>query len=130
MTLTEYQNSSKKKRLQYRLYRNPVVLLGLGALFTFLLSNRLPSRKVKRKDRVSVIFTNLLIVVVVLIADRLIGWRIYLLIQLPVLIFAGAAGIRLFYVQHQFPGGYWARKNDWEPLGQPWEAVHITNYPV
>ena len=38
MTLTEYENASKKKRLQYRLYRNPVVMLGLGALFMFLLT--------------------------------------------------------------------------------------------
>jgi acyl-lipid omega-6 desaturase (Delta-12 desaturase) len=129
MTLTEYQNSSKKKQLQYRLYRNPVVLLGLGALFTFLLSNRLPSRKVKRKERMSVVFTNLLIVVVVLIADRLIGWRIYLLIQLPVLIFAGAAGIWLFYVQHQFPGGYWARKSEWEPLRAAMEGSSFYKLP-
>jgi omega-6 fatty acid desaturase (delta-12 desaturase) len=39
MTLTEYENVSKKKRLQYWLYRNPVVMLGLGALFMFLLRN-------------------------------------------------------------------------------------------
>ena len=48
LTLTEYENLSKKKRLQYRLYRNPVLMIGLGALFIFLLRNRLPTRKVKR----------------------------------------------------------------------------------
>jgi omega-6 fatty acid desaturase (delta-12 desaturase) len=62
MTLTEYENVSKKKRLQYRLYRNPVVMMGLGALFMFLLRNRLATRWVKRKERMSVLFTNLLIV--------------------------------------------------------------------
>jgi hypothetical protein len=78
MTLTEYENVSKKKRLQYWLYRNPVVMLGLGALFMFLLRNRLPTRWVKRKERMSIVFTNLLIVVVVLVADRFIGWRTFL----------------------------------------------------
>jgi len=116
MTLTEYENASKKKRLQYRLYRNPVAMLGLGALFMFLLRNRLPTRQVKRKERMSVLFTNLLIVVMVLVAHRFIGWRTFLLIQLPVLCLAGAARTWLFYVQHQFPGGYWARKSEWEPL--------------
>lgn len=42
MTLSEYENSSKKKQWQYRLYRNPLVMSGLGVLFTFLLANRLP----------------------------------------------------------------------------------------
>jgi acyl-lipid omega-6 desaturase (Delta-12 desaturase) len=125
MTLTEYENVSKKKRLQYRLYRNPVVMLGLGALFMFLLRNRLPTRWVKRKERTSVIFTNLLIIVMVLVADRFIGWRTYFLIQFPVLCFAGAAGIWLFFVQHQFPGGYWARKGEWEPLRAAMEGCSL-----
>ena len=129
MTLTEYENASKKIRLQYRLYRNPVVLLGLGALFMFLLRNRLPTRQVKRKELMSVIFTNILIIVVVLVADRFIEWRNYLLIQLPVLCFAGAAGVWLFYVQHQFPGGYWARKGEWEPLRAAMEGSSFYKLP-
>jgi omega-6 fatty acid desaturase (delta-12 desaturase) len=130
MTLTEYENLSKRKRLQYRLYRNPVVMMGLGAVFMFMLRNRLPTRWVKRKERSSVIFTNLLIVVMVLVADRFIGWRTYLMIQLPVLCFAGAAGIWLFYVQHQFPGGYWARKGDWEPLRAAMEGCSFYKLPA
>ena len=130
MTLTEYENVSKKKRLLYRLYRNPVVLIGLGALFIFLLRNRIPARRVKRKERMSVLFTNLLIIVVVLVADRFIGWRTYLLIQLPVLWFAGAAGVWLFYVQHQFPGGYWARKDHWEPLRAAMEGSSFYKLPA
>ena len=38
---------------------------------------------VKRKERSSVILANLLIIVMVLVADRFIGWRTCLLIQLP-----------------------------------------------
>ena len=130
MTLTEYENVSKKKRLQYRLYRNAVVMMGLGALFMFLLRNRLPTRWVKRKERMSVVFTNLLIVVMILVADRYIGWRTYLLIQFPVLCFAGAAGIWLFYVQHQFPGGYWARKSDRQPLRAAMEGCSFYKLPA
>ncbi len=130
MTLTEYVNSSKKKRLQYRLYRNPIVMLGLGAMFTFFLANRLPTREVKRKQRLSVLYTNLLIIAVILIADWLFGWRTYLLIQLPVFWLAGAAGIWLFYVQHQFPGGYWARKGEWEPLRAAMEGSSFYKLPT
>jgi omega-6 fatty acid desaturase (delta-12 desaturase) len=130
MTLKEYESSSTMKRLQYRLYRNPIVLIVLGALFNFLLNNRLPDVRVKRKERMGVIFTNLLIVAVALAAARIIGWRAYLLIQLPVLWLAGGAGIWLFYVQHQFEGGYWARKSEWEPLRAAMEGSSFYKLPA
>jgi omega-6 fatty acid desaturase (delta-12 desaturase) len=129
MTLAEYEGSPKIKQLWYKLYRNPLVMLGLGAMFTFFLANRLPTREVKRKQRMSVLFTNLLIIAVILIANGLFGWRTYLLIQLPVFWLAGAAGIWLFYVQHQFPGGYWARKGDWEPLRAAMEGSSFYKLP-
>lgn len=129
MTLNEFENLSEKKRLLYRVYRNPIVLIGLGALFVFLLRNRLPTRKVRRIERMSVLLTNLLIIGVVLIADRFFGWRTYLLVQLPILWIAGMAGIWLFYVQHQFPGGYWARKGEWKPLRAAMEGSSFYKLP-
>jgi omega-6 fatty acid desaturase (delta-12 desaturase) len=130
MTRTEYEESSQGKQLAYRLYRNPVVLIGLGALFSFLLRYRLPARKAKRKERASVAFTNLVIVVVVLLASWTIGWRTYLLIQLPVLWLAGAAGVWLFYVQHQFEGGYWARRQEWDALRAAMEGSSYYKLPT
>ncbi len=130
MTLAEYENGSKKKRLWYRLYRNPVVMMGLGALFMFLLRNRLPTRKVTRKERMSVLFTNLLIIILLLVVSNFIGWRTFLLILFPVLWLAGAAGIWLFYVQHQFPGGYWARKSEWEPMRAAMEGCSFYRLPA
>ncbi|MDA3786829.1 MAG: fatty acid desaturase [Deltaproteobacteria bacterium] len=130
MTLTEYQDSPKRKRLLYRLYRNPLVLIGLGALFNFLLHNRFPDLRVKRKERLSDFYTNLLIIAVVLVAARIIGWWTYLLIQLPVLWLAGGAGIWLFYVQHQFEGGYWARTGEWEPLRAAMEGSSFYKLPA
>jgi len=130
MTRREYENASKKERWLYRIYRNPLVLIGLGALFIFLLSNRLPTAKVRRKEKMGVLFTNLLIVAMVLAGARVLGWQTYLMIQLPVLWLAGAGGIWLFYVQHQFPGGYWARKNDWEPLRAAMEGSSFYKLPA
>lgn len=129
MTRAEYQNSSKTHRLSYRLYRNPFILLGLGALFSFLLRFRLPTRKAKRKERVSVLFTNLLIICIILLASETIGFRTYLLIQLPVLWMAGAMGIWLFYVQHQFEGGYWARRQEWDALRAAMEGSSFYRLP-
>ncbi|MCF8069252.1 MAG: fatty acid desaturase [Desulfobacterales bacterium] len=130
MTLTEYKNLTKKKQMIYRLYRHPLVLIGFGALFNFLLHNRLPDTRVERKERMSTIFTNLFLLIIILLAIRFIGWQTYLLIQLPVMFFAGVAGIWLFYVQHQFKGVYWARKNSWDPLRAAMEGSSYFRLPA
>jgi len=130
MTLTEYQNSTKMKQFLYRIYRNPMVLFGLGALFNFLLHNRIPDLRVKRKERMSVFFTNLLIIAVAMTAALIIGWQTYLLIQLPILWLAGGGGIWLFYVQHQFEGVYWARTNKWDKLRAAMEGCSFYKLPT
>ena len=129
MTGREYQSSSRWKKLSYRLFRNPLVMLGLGAVFSFLIRFRLPARKTTRKERVSVLFTNVLIIGIVIIAAKSIGWRTYLLIQLPIVWMAGAAGIWLFYVQHQFEGVYWARKGEWDALRAAMEGSSYYKLP-
>jgi omega-6 fatty acid desaturase (delta-12 desaturase) len=129
LTRMEYENSSATKRLFYRFYRNPLVLFGLGALFSFGLRYRLPTRKTARKERLNVLLTNALLACVVLVAVWGIGWRTYLLIQLPVLWLAGAAGVWLFYVQHQFEGVYWARKQEWNGLRAAMEGSSYYRLP-
>ena len=130
MTLAEYERSRKRTQMLYKLYRTPVVLLGLGALFNFLLANRLPTRKVKRAERMSVLFTNLLLLGIVIGASHTMGFGTYFRIQLPVMWMAGAGGIWLFYVQHQFEGVYWARKQDWDPLRAAMEGSSFYALPA
>ena len=38
----------------------------------------------------------------------------YILLQLGVLMVGGAAGVWLFYVQHQFEDAYWERRGEWD----------------
>jgi omega-6 fatty acid desaturase (delta-12 desaturase) len=47
-----------------------------------------------------------------------------------VLVCRGGGGIWLFYVQHQFPGGYWARKGEWEPLRAAMEGSSFYKLPT
>lgn len=129
LTREEYEASSRTVQRLYKLYRNPFVLIGLGALFNFLLHNRLPSSKVKHKERMGVLLTNLLIVAIIIAASRAIGWQAYVLIQVPVLWIAGATGIWLFYVQHQFEDGYWARSGTWNPLRAAMEGSSFYQIP-
>ncbi|TYO97526.1 omega-6 fatty acid desaturase (delta-12 desaturase) [Geothermobacter ehrlichii] len=130
MTLKEYLAAPRRTRLLYRLYRHPLVVVGLGALFNFILGQRFPSRQVRRQERASVIFTNLALVAIALLAYKTISLKTYLAIQIPVLWTAGAAGISLFFVQHQFPGGYWARTPEWDPLRAALEGSSFLQLPA
>ena len=42
------------------------------------------------------------------------GWWTLLLVHGPIMLIAGAAGVWLFYVQHQFEDVYWERGEDWD----------------
>lgn len=129
LTSEEYRNSSQFIRIKYRFFRSSVALLGFGAVFVFMLSNRFPTKRVKRNVRMSVVFTNLIIILVILLAHQIMGWKTFLLIQIPVLWLAGAAGIWLFYVQHQFGGVYWARKLNWNRWKAAFEGCSFYQLP-
>jgi acyl-lipid omega-6 desaturase (Delta-12 desaturase) len=113
-TVQEYLEASRWKRFVYRLGRNPVVLFVLGPIYLFLIQHRLASPKAGRRERRSVYWTNLALLGMVTGLSWLLGIKAYLMIQLSLLVMAGAAGVWLFYVQHQFEGVYWARHGDWD----------------
>jgi omega-6 fatty acid desaturase (delta-12 desaturase) len=114
MTVQEYLDSSRWRRFSYCLVRNPFILFVIAPLFLFVVWQRIPNPKANLRERLSVYWTNLALL---LIAGGLIwafGWKAYLLIQLIVLMVAGSSGVWLFYVQHQFEGVYWERGENWD----------------
>jgi omega-6 fatty acid desaturase (delta-12 desaturase) len=74
----------------------------------------LPSGKANKRERHSVYWMNLAIVGMGVALSWVFGFTAYLLIQFTVMAVAGTAGVWLFYVQHQFDGVYWARREDWD----------------
>jgi len=116
LTVAEYLARPGSNRLAYRLFRNPLVLFGLGPLVMFLIVHRFPHKRAGQRERHSVLLTNLAILAIIGVASMTIGLRTYLLIQLPIITLAGACGMWLFYVQHQFEPVYWARHEDWNPM--------------
>ena len=114
LTVQEYLEASRWKRLAYRLVRNPLVLFVLAPLFLFLVRQRFPSLKAGRPERYSVYWTNLAIGIVAAGLIWVFGFKAYLVIQLAVIMLAGSAGVWLFYVQHQFEGVYWERRENWD----------------
>jgi hypothetical protein len=100
-------------RLAYRLFRHPLVMFGVGPIFALVVQPRVVPRSARPRIKRSVIATNLALVARVGTLCWLIGWRHYLLVQLPTIMLAGAAGIWLFYVQHQFEDVYWESGERW-----------------
>jgi len=129
LTVDEYIAAPARKRLGYRLYRNPLVMFGLGPAFMFLFRFRVPSAGARKQERFSVIFTNIAILVIMGIAGLTIGLRAYILIQLPVILIAGAIGLWLFYIQHDFEGVYWARHRDWDQMRASLEGCSYYKLP-
>ena len=113
LTVQEYVEAPRRKRIAYRLFRNPLVLFVIAPMYLFLIHQRFPSRDVGIRERRGVHWTNGALLAIALLASLTIGIKAYLLIQLPVMAITGTAGLWLFYVQHQFEGVYWQRRKDW-----------------
>jgi omega-6 fatty acid desaturase (delta-12 desaturase) len=113
MTVEEYRRSSPRQRLAYRLFRNPLVMLGVGPVYALMLQPRLAPRTMRARLRRSVHRTNVAVAAMVGGMIWLVGWEDYLVVQMPVAMIAGAAGVFLFYVQHQFEDTYWEHGGDW-----------------
>ncbi|HMH29238.1 MAG TPA: fatty acid desaturase [Steroidobacteraceae bacterium] len=113
LTVQEYIQSTRWKRFAYRLARNPIVLFAIAPLYVFVIHHRFAATKAPKRERQSVARTNLALLGITLVMSLAIGLKAFLLIQLTVSAFAGALGLWLFYVQHQFEGAYWARGEKW-----------------
>jgi len=116
LTVREYLALPRWRRLLYRLYRNPLVLLVVGPAYQFLVKHRLPfdAPRSWRKEWTSILWTNLALAAVLAVISQTVGLSRFLMVALPVLLIAGAVGVWLFYVQHQFEDTYWEGPERWD----------------
>ena len=114
LTVEEYLAAPRMKRFAYRFYRNPFALFGLIPSIYFLIRQRFPNKVAGKRERYSVVFTDIAILAIIVGASMTIGLGTYLLIQIFIMGFAASIGVWLFYLQHQFEGVYWARHQDWD----------------
>jgi acyl-lipid omega-6 desaturase (Delta-12 desaturase) len=113
-TVAEYLARPWWSRLAYRVFRNPLMMFGLvGPLWALVLQPRLVPRRARPRLRRSHLLTDIVLAVLVGGLCWLVGWRAFLLVQTPMVLMAGGAGIWLFYVQHQFEDAYWERSQEW-----------------
>ena len=116
LTVREYFRLSWRERFGYRLYRNPLVLFGVGPAYIFLLQNRLPVGLMTAgaKYWTSAMATNAAIALAIGLMIWFGGLMPVLLIFLPTSAVAASIGVWLFYVQHQFEETSWDGAEDWQ----------------
>jgi omega-6 fatty acid desaturase (delta-12 desaturase) len=101
-------------------------LFVIGSILLFVVFYRFPISQAKamKKVRSSVYWTDLALILLVGGLIWLIGWKAFLLVHVPIIIIASAAGAWLFFVQHQFEwlffvqhqfeDAYWAGSDSWD----------------
>jgi omega-6 fatty acid desaturase (delta-12 desaturase) len=113
MTLAEYENASRARRLGYRAYRNPLLMLFVGPSLVFLFERRFPQRGMSRRILCSVIVTNIALAGWAIGWSALLGWQSYVLIQGTTLVTGGAIAAWMLYIQHQYEDTYYKAAGEW-----------------
>ncbi|GAB6929105.1 fatty acid desaturase [Paenibacillus sp. JCM 10914] len=129
LTVEEYNQASFWQRLSYRVYRNPIVMFGLGPIAIFLFSYRFNRKGARRKEKINTYVTNVAIVVLYAVLCWAIGWQAFLLVQAPIFFFSGMLGIWLFYVQHQFEDSYFEHDEEWSYINAAVEGSSYYKLP-
>jgi omega-6 fatty acid desaturase (delta-12 desaturase) len=116
MTLTknEYLNLSLFRRLYYRIYRNPVVLFVIAPILLFTVAQRFTRKNMSLREKIYVHLSTLSLAAAITLIMLLVGWKTFLLIQIPILFIATGHGVWLFYVQHQFRHVVWTNSENWD----------------
>jgi omega-6 fatty acid desaturase (delta-12 desaturase) len=114
LTVDEYLALPTWRRRYYAFFRHPITLFTFGAFLVFTVGHRFSSTVSGRKERLGVWYTNLLLAGIISLLIYLVGWKAFLLIQVPITFISASAGVWLFYVQHNFEGTYWERHSNWD----------------
>jgi acyl-lipid omega-6 desaturase (Delta-12 desaturase) len=127
LTVAEYDALGFWGRMGYRIYRHPLILFGIGPIYVFIFNQRLPFECFRqgKASWLSVLLTDLAVLVLALVIIHFIGWQAFALVHLPIVIIGAAAGVWLFYVQHQFDETHWERGEDWT---HETAALHGSSY--
>jgi len=130
LTVEEYSKLTRWQKFSYRLYRNPIFLIGIAPILLFTIMHRFTKRNMSLQQKLYVHLSNLAIIGSILLLIYIIGWKTYLMIQLPILYIATVHGVWLFYVQHQFRNVLWTNSEKWDYKNTALQGSSMFKLPV
>lgn len=127
LTVNEYKQLSKLKKIQYRIYRSIPVMFVLGPIYYIFIHNRFPFINFKgwEKERKLLIKTNFYLLLFYIGLGLLMSipsfnllytFKKLAIIYIPIVLTFAFTAIWFFYMQHQHDPNYKAWKKDWQFL--------------
>lgn len=129
LTVEEYKSRTPAQRLVYRLYRNPFVLFLIAPFVLFTILHRFPNKELSKKINLYTHITTIALIVIITLMSLWIGFKTFLLIQVPIIYFAAVFGVWLFYLQHQYKEVVWEREKDWDYQKIAMEGSSYIKFP-
>lgn len=114
LTVEEYYEKTPFARFVYRMYRNPIVMFGLGPLFLVLIQSRWNNEGARKKEILNTYMNNAVQLLVCAGIILAFGWQAFLVVHGITLFVAGSLGIWLFYIQHTFEDSYFEYEEEWD----------------
>ena len=116
LTVREYAVLPLWRRVAYRFYRNPIVMLGVAPIYVFVIKFRLPLDMLRRRWQLlpDVLLSNLLSGLIITAVGLILGFGTFAMVQVPITLLSATIGVWLFYVQHQFGSTHWAKEGVWD----------------
>ncbi|MFN0174402.1 MAG: fatty acid desaturase family protein [Saprospiraceae bacterium] len=131
LTVNEFKALPWWKKLHYALFRSFPVLFVIGPAWYLLIQNRFPLIRLKGWEHAhrALWKHNLLLIGLHVGIILLLGYKAFLMVHLPILLFFSVIAIWFFYVQHQHETAYKEWKDKWDYIRAAVQGSTFYNLP-
>ncbi|MBK6997358.1 MAG: fatty acid desaturase [Lewinellaceae bacterium] len=131
LTVNEFKALPRWKKLHYALFRSFPVLFVIGPAWYLLIQNRFPLIRLKGWEHAhrALWKHNLLLIGLHVGIILLLGYKAFLMVHLPILLFFSVIAIWFFYVQHQHETAYKEWKDKWDYIRAAVQGSTFYNLP-
>lgn len=133
VTVDEYKKMSEKEKKMYRINRHPIIVLLIAPIIYFFILNRMvannPVFNMSKEEKNSVYLSNLAIILTWGAISFFIGFKAFLMIELPIALMMASLGFWAFYIQHQFENTYWAENEKYDYYLAAMKGSSFLNVP-
>lgn len=118
LTVKEFEEATPGKQLAYRLFRMPIITFVVGPVIYLLRNNRFTLVKLQgwQNNRKWLQLNNLFLFAAYGLGCWLLGWKTFLMIQLPIVFLFAIIAVWFFFVQHQHEHSYKQWRDNWDYL--------------